>query len=839
MNEVAVDALTRGALKEDATFKSIRDVIKKGCKVMENIFLVKRERKYTLYFRIIVDVEVGGNSMEKWLSKLNRWNRNVASAVELAQPNNKNPNPKFTKDNPQPQQAPARSISRPKKTNAKSGMIARGRSLLPSAGKVKSRRATPTPHRRAHHHSISNSNTIPSTQLQTVNVNVNAAEDGYATVISSSSSSGGDLTQQLHLSNNSINGIAAAGVVTAPSAAMALLDPTSPGVVANNGLISDDVAKEELTDMIRQLQVENMPTDANDVFSSSNANSINSTNVNIIPNGNNNNIVPASAAGHDVCQRIPTAEVPSNVPALPMHYIHRHRILTQVTNCLLDRRDSNLAPRDLDAEHPLPAVVTSITSRHADKAGNGKSVVMSSVVQSVDVRKSFCDGIIWLDFKNRAILDTEMQIRKLYEDLYGQLVQSKRLYDPDCNQSQEEIQKCHFQFGALEGIRHELASMVCRKKILLCLDNVARAEDMRWFMFHEEGRVHHSSSLQSQSSDNDDNLPFRILLTTRLANIVPNSNEVQVRILSEQEAVKYLLLSSGKKPFGNMKQSLLFEEAKMVVKGCGNSPLAVRIEGGILQLSGGRNWRRQSPAWTDLLSLGQSNFQEAAELRSFSNSLHNTIEYAFTRINDESERRMTRHCWVAFAYAFGDVLLSKATSFGVAKDRGIAKDVVLGLFAMIQRQSIGQTSSSTVIHVTPTTILATLETLNLIERTSTTRKARENQDARALKNLSNKTTNTNSNSGKSVGSSRSVLKGLVNVNSCDQNNHVAEGSSVLSSESTTQLELNFSNVHKSSSLTSYSMPTSVSCSCLSLFFFLPWSYFCSSYRKRKLISASH
>ena len=52
VDEVAVDSVTRGALKDDSTFKGLRDVIKKGNRVLEEM-LVRRERKYTLFFRLV------------------------------------------------------------------------------------------------------------------------------------------------------------------------------------------------------------------------------------------------------------------------------------------------------------------------------------------------------------------------------------------------------------------------------------------------------------------------------------------------------------------------------------------------------------------------------------------------------------------------------------------------------------------------------------------------------------------------------------------------------------------------------------------------------------------
>jgi hypothetical protein len=44
----------------------------------------------------------------------------------------------------------------------------------------------------------------------------------------------------------------------------------------------------------------------------------------------------------------PKAEIPSAVPKLPTEYIHRHRLMKQVVNCLLDQNGAG--PRDTDEE---------------------------------------------------------------------------------------------------------------------------------------------------------------------------------------------------------------------------------------------------------------------------------------------------------------------------------------------------------------------------------------------------------------------------------------------------------------------------------------------------------
>jgi len=52
VDEVAGDTVTHGALKVDQTFQGLRDVIKKGNRVLGEM-LVLRERKYTLFFRLV------------------------------------------------------------------------------------------------------------------------------------------------------------------------------------------------------------------------------------------------------------------------------------------------------------------------------------------------------------------------------------------------------------------------------------------------------------------------------------------------------------------------------------------------------------------------------------------------------------------------------------------------------------------------------------------------------------------------------------------------------------------------------------------------------------------
>ena len=112
----------------------------------------------------------------------------------------------------------------------------------------------------------------------------------------------------------------------------------------------------------------------------------------------------------------PKAEIPSAVPKLPIEYIHRHRLMKQVVNCLLDRA----GPRDTDDETPFANTITCITSRHSDKAGNGKTTLAVAAIQTVEVREFFSDGIAWIHLGRTPL--GEREVRRLYERLYDQLL---------------------------------------------------------------------------------------------------------------------------------------------------------------------------------------------------------------------------------------------------------------------------------------------------------------------------------------------------------------------------------------------------------------------------------
>jgi len=436
----------------------------------------------------------------------------------------------------------------------------------------------------------------------------------------------------------------------------------------------------------------------------------------------------------------PKAEIPSAVPKLPIEYIHRHRLMKQVVNCLLDRT----GPRDTDDEAPFANTITCITSRHSDKAGNGKTTLAVAAIQTVEVREFFSDGIAWIHLGRTPL--GEREIRRLYEQLYDQLLGSgdADVIDEDPTNGMDDVDdgasssssdsnggrnerspprmdsnvsgtgtktnlaksRRSFQGGELEGIKEDLARLVLSRKILICLDDVCRMEDAKWFLF----------GTRSDGNNSFENTPHRVLITTRIPGLVGPSitHEVFVRIFSEHEAVKLLLTAAGRRPNGLPKVSPVFAQARIIVKGCGNSPLALRIAGGMLR-SRNRNWTLSSPAWKLLVEQCRTSLEEASKIRSFANSVQRLIDLSFATVSNDEFRSILRQCFVGFAMVFHDTDSLKA-------GKGIPRVVVIRLFAIISSMEEhvlpSRVSSDDLVDYMDNAaiILDTLETMNLLQR---------------------------------------------------------------------------------------------------------------------------
>jgi NB-ARC domain len=694
VDEVAVDTATRGALKDDTTFKGLRDVIKKCNKVLEDM-LVRRERRYTLFFRLPQPTD------SRDIDRIKSWNDKVekaVGAVTQSSGGNQDGND-ASQGNVTESESDASSIASGSTLSSKSSVFSRGRQLLPVAGRVRARRATPTPKLRQRVSKDSDDSG-------------NAAEDGFS---ASTPVTHGNLAvfQRSLQKSNSNQGPIPGG--------LSLQDDT-PSSQSQQQLKKQELMaaapvqpKDELVDVIRGLRMEKMKNRE------------------------------GSAADNDLTALKPDwrpkADIPSSVPKLPTEYIHRHRLMKQVVSCLLEQ--SGAGPRDMDdelTEHN--AFVTSITSRHGDKAGNGKTILAVAAIQTVEVRERFSDGIAWIQLGRGPL--SERDIRRLYEELYRQLVVKASDFEFDLDDDDEDISKIdevpsqgssfdeqnghnnggnntpkeearrqrlvalagtrrRFQGGDLEGIKEELGRLLAKKNVLICLDDVWRVEDAKWFLFDNQIMNTSNKSKKKRKSGDVDEYPSRVLMTTRTPSLLGPGlvQEVFVRILSEHEAVKLLLSTAGRRPYGG-KNSAVFNQAKLIVKGCGNSPLAVRLAGSMLRHSN-RSWNLNSPAWSALIHQCRLNLEEASQLRSFVNAVNRVVDLSFFTVADVRTRIALRRCFVAFAMAFRD-------NDWMLSGRGIPQSVVLRIFRTI---ILSDESSK---DVSPSTILTLLQNLNLFER---------------------------------------------------------------------------------------------------------------------------
>lgn len=665
--------------------------------------LVRRERRYTLFFRLPQPSDT------RDIDRLKNWNEKVEKAVGAVTESQNNGNLDGTADMSMgssnggimtDSESDASSIASSSTLNSSMGSVfSRGRQLLPVAGRVRARRATPTP-------------TLRKRVTKENDNSDDAAEDGFSASTPVTQGNLAALQRSLQKSNSGgIPGGLGMQADDGSSIIQLPLRQQPPHQLVSQAPIQP---KDELVDVIRGLRMEKMKNREGNVDSDLTA---------LKPDWR------------------PKADIPSAVPKLPTEYIHRHRLMKQVVSCLLEQ--AGAGPRDMDdesSEHN--AIITSITSRHGDKAGNGKTILAVAAIQTVEVRERFSDGIAWIQLGRGPL--SERDIRRLYEELYRQLVVKGTDndyfdldYDDDDNQNRideipsqgssfdnteqngsnggtpkEETRRRRlmeraetrrrFQSGDLEGIKEDFCRLLTKKKVLICLDDVWRVEDAKWFLFDNNSLNGSIKSKKTRKVNDVDEYPSRTLMTTRTPSLLGPGlvQEVFVRILSEHEAVKLLLSTAGRRPYGG-KNSTVFNQAKLIVKGCGNSPLAVRIAGSMLRHSN-RSWSINSPTWSALILQCRLNLEEASQLRSFVNAVNRVVDLSFFTVADVRIRIALRRCFVAFSMAFRD-------NDWMLSGKGIPQSVVLRLFKTIISSDEASKDVSAI------SMLTLLQKLNLIE----------------------------------------------------------------------------------------------------------------------------
>ncbi len=702
MDEVATDSATRGALKDDAAFKNLRDQIKKGNKVLERM-LVRRDNKYTLFFRLVQIHDT------KDLLKMKSWNQKVEIAVmALSNDATDKVEDGVGGAGAGSDMASVASEASAESSRSSRGIMSRGRAMLRTAGRVRTRRATPTPKMR-------NKSTKDGKSFASM------ADDGYARSTPVTASN----LDKLQLSMSSSDGEKSSS--SSSSGITDLLQKKNQPMqkVASQKFLAP---KDELVGMIRDLKEEK--------------------------NANENEQMQQHPA--DLKPNwLPKADIPTTVPILPVEYIHRHRLMKQVVNSLINCSISN-------ESESKARIITSITSRHADKAGNGKTTLAVAAIQSVEVRERFSDGIAWIRLGRNPLTDND--IRRLYEELYEQLLQ--REIDLKENEIPSHIKnmkdeaggsnkkteaagnatflanslsknKCHLKGNDLQGMKEDLGRIVSKRNVLICLDDVWRLEDAEKFIFEPSQKNHTIPGDETKSPKNGPICPYRFLITTRSPGILAShqANEVYVRIFSEHEAVKLLLYAAGRRLHGG-KNAPAFNQARVIVKGCGNSPLALRLAGGMLRTSN-RNWTLSSPAWTSLVEQCKASLEEASKIRSFVNSVGRIVDMSFITVPDYDLRASLRRCFVTFAMVFHD-------NEWLLTGRGVPRGIVERLFYNVIS---GMKSESNADLYSPETIIDMLEHMNLLYR--------------ARHGTTSKLGKSDANSSNSSG--KSLMNGSINV----------------------------------------------------------------------------
>ena len=127
-----------------------------------------------------------------------------------------------------------------------------------------------------------------------------------------------------------------------------------------------------------------------------------------------------------------------------------------------------------------------------------------------------------------------------------------------------------------------------------------RVEDAKWFIF-DNPTAPFETLVES---------PYKVLITTRVPSLLGGGagQEVFVRILSEDEAVKPLLSTAGRRPCGG-RSSAVLNQRESVVKVCGNSPQGILLVGSMLR-NNNRSWNMNSPVLIGIFNQCSLNLEE-------------------------------------------------------------------------------------------------------------------------------------------------------------------------------------------------------------------------------------
>jgi hypothetical protein len=231
----------------------------------------------------------------------------------------------------------------------------------------------------------------------------------------------------------------------------------------------------------------------------------------------------------------PLGELLGGIPPPPPYFQPRPTQMTQLADAFL-----------LEAHEPVTLSVAETVMVVYGIAGVGKTVLIAAFARGTTTRRSFQDGVVWLNADPNS---EPLSVIQQLGDLLGDSIQ--------------------YYTNISSGISR-LREKLKNKKLLLIIDNA-------WFVEQVEPVL---SAL---------GVDCRLLVTTRgseLADAI-GARSLEIGVLTEEEAHRQLADWTG------AKVENLPQEAKQVARECGYLPFAIALNGAMA---------RAGNTWADLLS---------------------------------------------------------------------------------------------------------------------------------------------------------------------------------------------------------------------------------------------
>ena len=232
------------------------------------------------------------------------------------------------------------------------------------------------------------------------------------------------------------------------------------------------------------------------------------------------------------------AKIPATVPELPNAYLVRMDDLQQLKVALLAKDGSSSAA--LTSKKGAQSKV----GAHG-MGGVGKTTIAASLVHDKEIRRGF-QTIVWVS------VGKEPDLTELQNSIHFQLTMKKLPEEADD------------AAGALGALRVAAKGL----NVLLVLDDV-------WEPQHEKPL----NCIDPDSAS-------RLLVTTRIRGLLKNSAEVDVGVLSQNDALSLLLSSADVNAEDVQEGSDDHRFALEIVELCGALPLALAIAGGMVADNG-------------------------------------------------------------------------------------------------------------------------------------------------------------------------------------------------------------------------------------------------------------